>query len=434
MIRSGWIFVGGVAGLLLLAADTMAQDSLLPQTAPTVSRQDWPWWRGPRRNGHAPGNQQPPLKWSAQRNVIWKAPLPGRGHSSPIVVGDEVFLATAEEDKQIQSVICLDRNFGTQRWITPVHEGDFVFEGNDKSSQASSTVACDGERLFINFLNNNMVYTTALDRKDGRPLWQTPIHKYKVHQGYASSPFLYGKLVIVSADNKGEGGGAIVALDRNSGKEVWRQPRPQEPNYASPIVIHSAGMDQLIMIGCDHIASHLPLTGKQLWNIEGATTECVTSPVSDGQLVFSSGGYPKNHVAAVRMDGSGDVVWENNTRVYVPSLILRDGYLYATADAGVAMCWNAKNGKEMWKGRLGGTFSASPVVMDDLLYATNEEGQTFIFKAQPGEFELVAENELGTEVFATPAICGSRIYMRVAQYDGDQRQEWLYCLGNGTAQ
>ena len=98
------------------------------------------------------------------------------------------------------------------------------------------------------------------------------------------------------------------------------------------------------------------------------------------------------------------------------------------------MCWNAKNGKEMWKGRLGGTFSASPVVMDDLLYATNVEGQTFIFKAQPGEFELVAENELGTEVFATPAICGSRIYMRVAQYDGDQRQEWLYCLGNGTAQ
>ena len=271
-------------------------------------------------------------------------------------------------------------------------------------------------------------YTTALSR-DGKQLWQTKISDYVVHQGYGSSPAVYQSLVIVSADNKG--GGAIAGLDRVSGKIVWKQERPKTPNYASPIILNAAGREQLLLTGCDLVAGLSPLTGKKLWEFKGSTTECVTSTVTDGQLIITSGGYPKNHVSAVRADGSGKVVWENSTRVYVPSLLIHEGYLYGVLDAGFASCWKCDTGKEIWKGRLRGTFSASPVLVGEHLFATNEAGRTFIFKANPKAFELVAENQLGSEVLGTPTFCGDRIYMRVAASQQGRRQETLYCLGKG---
>jgi outer membrane protein assembly factor BamB len=391
-----------------------------------VAATDWPWWRGPQRNGIAEAKQKPPLKWSESENVLWKSSIPGRGHGSPTVVGDQVFLATADHDNETQSVLCYDRKTGERLWKTEVHRGGFEKKGNKKASLASSTVACDGQRLFINFLHDGAVYTTALDRK-GQKLWQTKITDYVVHQGYGSSPALYGSLVIVSADNKG--GGAVAALDRADGKVIWKRDRPKTPNYASPIILNVAGRDQLLLTGCDLVTSLDPQSGKPFWEIKGATTECVTSTVTDGQLIFTSGGYPKNHVSAVRADGSGEIAWENKTRVYVPSMIVQNGYLYAVLDAGMAVCWKCATGEEMWKGRLGGTFSASLVLVDEHLFATNESGRTFIFKASPTALKLVGENRLDGEVLATPAICGSRIYMRVAVSDKDRRQEMLYCLG-----
>lgn len=395
-----------------------------------VAPHDWPWWRGLDRNGIAAADQEPVFRWSSAENVLWKTPVPGRGHGSPTVVGDQVFLATADEQADSQSVLCFDRNTGAQIWKTEVHRGGIVRKGNEKSSQASSTVACDGERLFICFLNQAAVYTTALTR-DGRQLWQTKICDYTVHQGYGSSPAIYGPLVLVSADHKE--GGAIAGLDRGSGKVVWKHERPATANYASPIVLPVAGRDQLVFQGCDKVSSFEPLTGKQLWEIDGSTTECVTSPVTDGKLVFTSGGYPRNHISAVHADGSGRVAWENNVRVYVPSLLHRDGFLYGVTDAGIAMCWNSSTGQEVWKERLGGTFSASPVLVGSHLFATNEAGKTFIFLADPTRFQQTAENQLGEEVFATPTICGGRIYMRIAIGAGDQRQEFLYCLGRSAA-
>ena len=153
-----------------------------------------------------------------------------------------------------------------------------------------------------------------------------------------------------------------------------------------------------------------------------------TSP-TDGKHVFSSGGYPKNHVAAIVADGSGKIAWENTTRVYVPSMFVKDGYLYGVTDAGVATCWNSSTGEEMWKGRLGGTFSSSPVLVGERIYATNEEGRTFVYKCDSEEFELLATNELGKDVFATPTIVGGRIYTRVVMENDGQRQEMLFCLG-----
>lgn len=419
------LFLLGVSCLdLSFAAEPSNKDRI--EFAPT----DWPWWRGPNRNGVAAADQTPPLKWSETEGTLWATPIPGRGHSSPTVVGDQVFLATAEHDREVQSVLCFDRQTGKRLWQTDIHHGTFepvLKKGNSKSSLASSTVACDGQRIFINFLHDGAVYTTALSR-EGKQLWQTKITDYVLHQGFGSSPAIYQSLVIVSADNKG--GGLIAALDRVTGAFVWKQERPKFPNYTSPIILNVAGREQLFFTGCDLVTSFNPLTGKKLWEIEGSTTECVTSTVTDGQLIFTSGGYPKNHLSAVRADGSGKIAWENGSRVYVPSMLIRDGHLFAVLDAGVAMCWKSDSGKEVWKGRLGGTFSASPVMVGEHLFATNEAGQTFIFKATPAAFDLVAENSLGAEVFATPTICGSRIYFRVAKQVDGERRESLLSLGS----
>jgi outer membrane protein assembly factor BamB len=384
---------------------------------------------GPARNGVASSDNNPPLHWNETENLIWKSPIPGRGHGSPTVVGDQIFLATADEVQQVQSVLCYDRRTGQQLWKTDIHHGGLELNANKKASQASSSVACDGERVFINFLNSGAVFTTALDR-DGTQLWQTKITDYVLHQGYGSSPAVYKSLVLVSADNKG--GGAVAALDQKSGKIVWRNERPSKPNYPSPIVLHVAGRDQLILTGCDLVSSFDPLTGDKLWEIEGATTECVTSTVTDGRHIFTSGGYPRNHLAAVLANGSGKVAWENNSRVYVPSMLVHKGYLYSIADAGVVTCWKCDTGEEIWKGRLRGAFTSSPVLVGNRIYAANEAGDWFIINANPRRFELVAENRVAGEVFATPAICGGRIYQRVAIDREGQRQEMLYCWGENN--
>ncbi|MCO6458000.1 MAG: PQQ-binding-like beta-propeller repeat protein [Pirellulaceae bacterium] len=418
---------------MLLPATVLAQAPGAPAAPPPydIAETDWPWWRGPERNGIASTAANPPLEWSRERNIRWKTPIPGRGHGSPTVVGQRVFLATADHETERQSVLCFDRASGQVLWKTDVHQGGFPTKGNQKASLASSTVACDGERLFINFLNADAVHTTALDL-NGQQLWQTKISDYVIHQGYGSSPCIYGPLVIVTADNKS--GGAVAGLDRASGKIVWRHARPATPNYASPIIVRSAGREQLVLTGCDLVAGFAPLTGEKLWEVAGATTECVTSTVTDGQLVYTSGGYPKNHVSAVHADGSGRLAWENNTRLYVPSMLFQNGYLYAMADNGIAICWKADTGETIWRGRAAGTFSASPVLVGQRIFATNEEGTTYVYQADPGQFTLLAENQLGTSVFATPTFSGNRILYRAAEMEGDKRQEYLYCIGQAAAE
>ena len=149
-----------------------------------VAAGDWPWWRGPTRNGIAPAMQKPPLKWSATENVLWSSFVPGRGHGSPTVVGDRVYLATAEEATETQSLLCFERKTGKRLWQAEIHKGTFPKNGNGKSSFASSTPACDGKRVFINFLHKGAVYTTALTR-DGKRLWQTKIAATSCTRGSA---------------------------------------------------------------------------------------------------------------------------------------------------------------------------------------------------------------------------------------------------------
>lgn len=406
--------------LLPLAAIAQQVDDRI-----AVDAGDWPWWRGPQRNGVANPNQDPPTEWSATRNVAWKSPVPGRGHSSPTVVGARIYMATADQEQGTQSVLCYDRESGRLLWQTEVHRGGLMRK-NEKSSAASGTVACDGESVFVNFANSGAVFVTALGL-DGKQRWQVKIDDYIIHQGYGASPALYRSLVLASADS--HAGGCLAALDRKTGAIVWKRDRPKEPNYTSPIILHVDGRDQLLLTGCNTVSSFDPLTGDTFWEVKGATTECVTSTVTDGQRVFSSGGYPKNHLAAILADGSGKIEWETKDRVYVPSLLAKDGHLFGVLDAGVAACWQSDTGKEKWKKRLGGgEFSASPVLVGDRIYATAEGGSTFIFRADANKYEEIAVNKLGDQALASPTICGGRIYIRVVEQDGENRQEMLYCL------
>lgn len=387
---------------------------------------DWPVWRGTDHTGHAYPDQQLPLKFSKSENVRWVATIPGKGHGSPIVAGQKIYLATADEKKQTQSLLCLDRKTGKQLWAREIHKENFPKKINNKATHASSTPACDGERVFVNFMNDGAVHTTALDL-EGEILWQTKVTDYVVHQGFGSSPAIYKNLVIISADNKS--GGAICGLDRKSGKVIWKVDRPKKPNYVSPIIYKIGGRDQLFLMGCDLLTSLDPNDGKKIWEFKGATTECVSSIVTDGTHVFTSGGYPQNHISAVKADGSGEVIWKNISRVYVPSMLVKDGYLYAVMDSGSAMCWKSATGEKQWKGKLGGTFTATPVLVGNHIYAINENGEFLVFKADPKEFKIIAKNQLGEQAFSTPTICGNHIYSRVVEYDGDERVERLYCHG-----
>ena len=395
--------------------------------SPFLSAEDWPWWRGPDRNGVATGEKGPPIQLDAKKNLLWSVDLPGRSHGSPIIVADSVVLAVADEEKKLQSLHAFDRETGKPKWAEIIHENGMQQKSNKKASWASSTPASHDGRVFINFVSGDAAWTTALDLETGKQLWQKKICDYQIHQGYGSSPAIFEELVIVSADNKK--GGAVIAFDQESGSEVWRVDRAKMPNYPSPILLEAAGKLQLFLTGTERVTSLDPRTGEILWEIEGATTECVTSTVTDGKHIYSSGGYPRNHVAAIAADGSGKIAWETKDRVYVPSMLIKGDYLYAVMDSGVGICWNAATGEEMWKARIGGTFSASPILIEDRIYAANEAGELTVFRASPNGLDVLGKSKVGDEVFASPTICDGRIYFRAAFYQGNQRTEKLLVYG-----
>jgi outer membrane protein assembly factor BamB len=409
--------------LLPLVFSVLAAIGTPPVVATPV--QDWPAWRGPTRDGHAPTGQTPPTKWSETENVAWRTAIRGRGHGSPTVAGERIYLATADTDKQEQIVLCLDRATGKPLWETIVHRGNLDQGGHRQTSQASSTIAWDGERLYVNFLNDKAVHTTALDPA-GKIVWQQRVTDFVTHQGFGSSPVVHESVVLVTADHKG--GGKLAGLDKRTGKIVWQHPRPKIANYASPLVANISGRTQMVVAGCNLVSSFEPLTGKKLWEIAGSTEETVVTPATDGQRVFISGGYPKNHVAAVEADGSGRLAWQNGTRLYVPSMLVRDRHVFAVLDTGQAVCWKSDTGDEVWREKVDRDFYASPVMVGSLVYVTNVRGVTSVFEATPQSFKMIAQNSLGDEALASPAICGNRVYLRHAKKE-NTRQEYVWCIG-----
>ncbi len=393
------------------------------------AERDWPWWRGPSRNGVAV-SPTAPTKFSDTENVVWKTPVPGRGHSSPIVVGNQIILSTASKSPQVQSVVAFDRKTGKQVWKTDVSAGGFPEQNHAKNTEATPTVACDGERLFATFFHHETVQCTALDLT-GKKVWQEtvgPFNPRAFRYGYAPSPTLYRGSVIVSAEYDGES--AITALDRQSGKQLWRTKRQNMITFSTPVVAHVAGKDQLLISGAGQVASYDPSNGKSFWFTPGTTAATCGTMVWDGDIVIASGGYPKSETIAVKADGSNKVLWKNEEKCYEQSLLTHNGYVYALNDRGILFCWQASDGKEMWKERLfTGPTSASPVLVGGNIYWPNERGTWYVFKPNPQKYESVAENQLGDEGFASPAVVGGQMFVRTATSSGGKRQEWLYCFG-----
>jgi outer membrane protein assembly factor BamB len=398
---------------------------LLAAFATSILAADWPAWRGPTGDGHAAAGQKLPVKWSESENLIWKAEVRGRGHGSPIVMGGQVLLATADVETEEQLVLSFDRATGKSRWEAVVHRGNLNTKGHKISSQASSDVVSDGERLFVNFLNNGAIFTTALDLS-GKQLWQRRVCDFQVHQGFGSSPVVYQNIVLVSADHRG--GGKMTGLNKLTGEIVWQQDRPPVANYASPGIVNAAGQVQAVLAGCNKVESFDPLTGKKLWSIDGSTEETVVTAVTDGRRVFLGGGYPKNHTMALEADGSGKIAWENVTKTYVPSMIVKSGHVFAVGDAGRAVCWNSATGEERWSEKVDREFYGSPVMADSRIYVTSKGGVTSVFEATAEKFTLLGQNPLGDESFSTPTICDDRIYLRSAKTSAT-RQEFLWCVG-----
>jgi hypothetical protein len=386
---------------------------------------DWPWWRGPLGNNVAVC-ETAPTTWDETTNVVWSVPVPGRGHASPTVCGDGVYLTTADEQNERQIVVAYDRATGEERWQTVVSEGGFAGHAHDKNTQANSTIACDGERLFTAFLHDDEIWLYALDL-GGSVVWSTKAGDFAPQFGYAPSPAVYGSAVLVALDSLA--GGRLVAIDRRSGKIAWIADRTPWASYSSPAVGKIAGQDQVVLTGGKLTTSYDPKTGEELWRVAaGPETTCGT-PTFDDERVYASGGHPERMTWAVSAAGSGTILWSNKERVYEPSLLAAKGLVFAVTDEGIAICWDGTTGEERWKERLGGNFSASPILCGGNVYVTSDRGETFIFEATGEEYREVATNQLGTDAYATPVICDSRIYLRVGDSSSGERQERLVCVG-----
>jgi len=391
-----------------------------------LSAEDWLQWRGPGHDNSAASGQQIPTEWSGEKNVQWRADVPGRGHSSPLIVGDLAVLGTADESTEIQSVVAIGRKDGRLRWQTAISQGGFP-PVHPKNTHASSTAASDGRLVFMSFCHHEKIEVVALDML-GKVVWRVDAGNYRpqaYEYGYAASPTIYKDSLIVTADC--DTSAWIRAFRLTDGEQLWVRERSLMLNWGSPIVASLNGRDQLLLSGTNMIASYDPNSGVPLWSTPCLTmATCGTCIWEDG-VIFASGGYPDAETVAVRADGSG-VVWKNKVKCYEQSMLVSGGHVYAFSDQGVFYCWNAKTGEERWKQRLRGPVSASPLLVGDLILATNEAGTTWVIRANPEKYELVSKNQLGDSGFASCVVVDGQLFMRTSTGEGAGRRESLYCL------
>jgi outer membrane protein assembly factor BamB len=373
-------------------------------------------------------------QWSEDKGILWKAAVPGQGHASPIVVGDQVFVSTADERTQTQALIAYHKKTGAHRWTTPFYRGRFPFK-NPKNTHASATPVCDGTHVFIPSVADDAVWLTAIDLA-GKVAWQRRLGPFASEWGYASSAALYRDLVIVVGDNKGspDAAGAadasyLVGVERKTGATVWRVPRPLEASYGTPVVARLAGRDQLLISGSERVVAYDPTSGKEIWSFRWGASRSANSMVCGPDCVYASTTWRDHQLLCIRADGTGDVtdshlVWKRSRPVTdIPSPLYHDGRLYLTTDQGMAVCLDGATGKPFWQERLGGPISASPILAGDTILSVDEDGQAHLFKAGR-RFELLASNSLGDRVLASPALAGDHLFIRGSTY--------LYCLDGQT--
>jgi len=388
----------------------------------SVWAENWPGWRGPRGDGTSL-EKNVPIKWSGTENVIWKVPIPGKGHASPIIWDDRIFVVTALEKQKQRVLLCLDRKRGKVLWQRVVLEASLERK-HSLNSYASSTPVTDGNKVYVSFLDREKMFVVAYDF-DGKKVWEVRPGVFSSMHGYCSSPVLWKDKVIVNGDH--DGPAYIVALDRATGKTIWKTDRPNMTrSYCAPIVQRIEGRNQMILSGSKCVASYDPDTGNQHWIIDGPTEQFVASLVYNGELLFMTSGFPDLFMQGIRPDGSGNVtdthvVWQKDRDCsYVPSPIAAGPYFLVVSDSGVATCLKAKTGDVAWRQRLGGKHSPSLVIANGLVYFLSDKGVMTVVR--PGqEYEVIARNELGEETRASPAISKGQMFLRGFKN--------LYCIG-----
>jgi outer membrane protein assembly factor BamB len=385
--------------------------------------EDWPEFRGPTGQGHSVAKGLP-LHWSGSENVLWKKEIPGKGWSSPIVVGKRLYLTTAVPTGNDESgphslwTVCVDSVSGEIIWNQEVFTQPAGVKIHGKNSHASPTPICDGKRLFVHFGTHG---TASLALADGKILWRNTELKYAPLHGNGGSPVLVDGLLVVSCDGLDQQ--FVVALDQNSGKIRWRTPRNANPkkgfSFGTPLVIEVAGKSQIISQGSDAVVAYTPGEGKEIWRVlYPGGYSVIPRPVYGAGLLFICTGYDSPTLIAIRPQGAaGDVTethvaWQLKKAVpNTPAPLLVDNALYLVSDNGVATCLEAATGKQRWQNRIGGNFSASPVYADGRIYLQSEEGDGIVLKPGP-VYEELARNKLGERTLASLAVADGALFIR----------------------
>jgi len=414
----------------------------------------WGSWRGGDLHGWAP-DSHPPLKWSNDQSVLWRTELHGTGNSSPVVWGGRIFITAEQETSSADKhpallVQCYDRSTGEQLWQR--NAGQATGRTHLKNGYASATVACDGQHVIAYFAGLGL---TAYSM-EGEKLWDCPLQPGDLQWGGASSPVLAGNLVLQLCD--GPKDSFLAGVNRHNGAIVWKTPRKSEGSWTSPIVVqaplvtktrtkgsvriksapadstaevktksakqHKRYRSEVIVNGSgaapgSHgwVNAYDPLTGKQLWRVRGVSDiACPTAIAGNGMVVSTSGG--NGPMIAIRTGGKGDVTrshvdWRmSKGGAYVPTGVIVNQLLFTVDDNGLVSCRDLLDGTLHWSRKLRHKFTASLVAADDRIYATSESGTTFVFKASPRKFELLAANRLHAQCYATPAIAGNDLVIR----------------------
>jgi len=414
-------FVAGVAlalCLLGIRSPVSGQDHVGVQMVRPdgESERYWPRWRGPSGQGIVTDTGYPDT-WSATTNILWKTAVPGRGHSSPIIWGNKIFLTTSRNRGRQVSVLSFNRSDGQLLWEVEVPAGEAEYV-HSKNSPASATVATDGTRVYASFGSRGMI---AVDF-NGNLLWHRGLGRIDNYHGPAGSPLLYRDSIIIYQDQND--GAFVTALDTKTGQTRWRTERRASVGWGTPIAITVGDHDELIVSSQRLVQSYDPATGNELWRCDGMLREVIPTPVVGHGLVFCASGRA-GPTLAIRPGGRGDVTdthleWKTTRgSPFVPSPIIYGDYLYQVNDmSSIITCLNARTGETVWQERLGRPrregISASPIIVDSKLFVTNDEGQTFVLRTGP-TFELLHTNDIGARTLASPALVDGVWYIRTAR-------------------
>lgn len=381
---------------------------------------DWPQFRGPGGGGRSP-SKGTPVVWTEKQNIVWKTPIHGKGWSSPVIAGDQVWLTTAPEDGKEFFAICVDRRTGAIVHDFKVFDVAKPAFCHPYNSYASPTPVIENGRVYVHF---GTYGTACIDAKSGRVLWrQTDLH-CDHFRGPGSSPIIHKNLLFVAFD--GVDVQYFVALDKETGQTIWKKDRAIKYGttngdfkkaYGTPSLVAVNGKELLVSTAAVATIAFDPLTGDERWIVYHGGMNSAAPPQFDGKLVFLSTGDFGDRLVAVRPDGEGDItrshiVWKSNRGAPSrTSPILIDDRLYMVSEAGVLTCLAADTGRVLWQERLGGKFCAAPVFADGKLYLFDEDGASVV--GRPGaEWKRLAVNKLDAGCMATPAIFEGALYVR----------------------